>query len=236
MNVGLAFRQLSHHARQEGVLGIPRWLWRGVQWRVQEWRYGIRTEAVIETAELGIQNREAGEYQPTDYTDFPKIVAALGVEPKEHVFVDYGAGMGRAVILAAGYPFRRIVGIEYSEVLSKVALGNIENCRDKLECAAIEIITGDAADYALPEDASVLYFRNPFFGQSLERVLDNIRAHAVRTANPLLLACNLPATSPFEEQLRRHDWLEVKEYLPLNDFRHCLIFRTKVAVRAGLAA
>ena len=236
MNVVLVLRHLSDHARTEGTAGTLRWLAGRLQWRLQEWRYGIHTEAVIEMEELGIRNREAGEYHPTDYTDFPRIMDALAIEPKEHVFVDYGAGMGRVVILAAGYAFRRVIGIEHAGELAKIAEHNIDHCRDKLECAKVDIVVGDAAEYALPEDASVFYFNNPFFGQSLEKVLHSIRSLAHRAGKPLLLICNLPAHSRFEEQLRRHDWLELKEYLPLNDFRHCLIFRTRPVAGPNLAA
>jgi hypothetical protein len=229
MNVGLVFRHLGKHPRSEGATGTLRWLVRRAQWRWREWRSEIRTEAIIEMDELGIDNSEAGEYQPTDYTDFPKIMRALALEPSEHVFVDYGAGMGRVMILAAAFPFRRVIGIEHSDVLAKIARDNIQKCHDKLECRAIEIVNEDAASYALPEEASVFYFNNPFRGRSLEKVLVKIHSLGAGAMRPVFLVCNLPSRSQFEEQLRRHDWLELKEYLPLNDFRHCLIFRTRPA-------
>jgi len=37
----------------------------------------------------------------------------------------------------------------------------------------------DAAAYVLPQDASLLYFNNPFFGGLLDKVLDNIRVLAL---------------------------------------------------------
>ena len=77
MNVALVLRQISQRARNEGATGTLRRLIRRARWRWREWRFGIRTEAIIEMDKLGIDNSEACEYQPTDYTDFPKIMRAL---------------------------------------------------------------------------------------------------------------------------------------------------------------
>jgi hypothetical protein len=91
MNFDTILRHVSEHIRNEGVGGAARWMFRRAQWRLHERRYGISTEAVIPMAELGIDNNEAGEYQPTDYTDFAKIMRVLELKPQQHVFVDFGA-------------------------------------------------------------------------------------------------------------------------------------------------
>ena len=226
MNVTTVFRHIDEHIRAEGVGGTLRWMLKRAQWRLHEQRYGIRTEGVIPMSELGIDNDEAGEYQPTDYTDFAKIMRALALEPSEHVFIDYGAGMGRVMVLAAGQGFRRVLGIEHSTELVEIAKANIEHARPKLKCHDIALIAGDAATYRLPQDTSVLYFNNSFRGELLERVLSNIRAFSMTAPRPVLVVCNLPFRSPFEEQIRRHDWLELEQEIALNDRRRCLIFTT----------
>ncbi len=232
MNVSKVSRHIGEHLKNDGVTGTIRWLFKRAQWRWHEWRYGIRTEGVIPMSELGIDNEKAGEYQPTDYTDFAKIIRALAVKPDEHVFVDYGAGMGRVMILAATEPFKRVLGIEHSAELTGIARVNIENARPKFKCRDVEIVEGDAAVYQLPGDTSVIYFNNSFFGALLERVLENIRALGARVPRPLLLVCNLPASSPFETQIRRQDWLSLRCELLLNDRRKCLIFETRPTRRA----
>ena len=49
----------------------------------------------------------------------------LDVDHREFSFVDYGSGKGRVLMLAAAYPFRRILGVEFSESLDRVARDNI---------------------------------------------------------------------------------------------------------------
>ena len=97
---------------QAGDLGAAiRPLIRRGRLRWYEWYYGIHTDAVIELSELGIHNKEFRYYSATDYAEFGHIMHALAIDPREHVFLDYGAGMGRAMILAATYPFRRVLGV-----------------------------------------------------------------------------------------------------------------------------
>jgi hypothetical protein len=182
MNFDTILRHVSEHIRNEGVGGTARWMFRRAQWRLHERRYGINTESVIPMAELGIDNEVAGEYAPTDYTDFAKIMRALALTPQQHVFVDFGAGLGRVVVLAATQPFRRVIGIEHSAELVRSANANIKNARLKLKCAHVEVVHSDATVYRLPEDASVLYFNNSFFGAVLETVLGNIRGLGQRGA------------------------------------------------------
>src|SRR5215471_2060232 len=228
MNVSTVSRHIGEHLRNEGVAGTIRWLLKRAQWRWNGRRYGIRTEAIIPMSELGINDEESGEYHPTDYTDFAKMIRELALEPSDHVFVDYGAGMGRVMILAATQPFERVLGIEHSAELVSIAKRNIEKARPKLSCRDVEIIEGDAALYPLPPDASVIFFNNPFFGEVLEHVLANIRAVAEQVSRPLLLVCNLPSSSPFETQILRHGWLSLRRELALNDRRKCLIFETRL--------
>ena len=229
MNISTAVRHATDHVKTVGVAETARWMLRRIQWRVLERRYRIRTEVIIRMSELGIANPEALDYVATDYSDFNDIMRALDIRPADHVFVDFGAGLGRAVILAATYPFRRVSGVEHSPVLAGRARENIQRSRPRLACQDVEIVTCDAAAYRLPSDVSVFYFNNPFQGQVLDAVLANTRELARRAPRPLLLVCNLPAVCEFEDQIRRHPWLRLKRELPLAEHRHCLIFETRSA-------
>src|ERR1700719_3166712 len=42
-----------------------------------------------------------------------------------YTFVDIGAGKGRALLLAAELPFRKVIGVELSEELARIAQKNI---------------------------------------------------------------------------------------------------------------
>lgn len=233
MNIRTAVRHTQENLRTVGVVETARWMLRRLRVRLLEWKYGIRTDGVIRMRELGIESDEALEYWATSYSDFPKIMRALNLVPSQHVFVDFGVGLGRVVILAATYPFRRVSGVEHSPELAKQALANIAHSRPRLKCQEIEVVTCDASSYVLPRDASVLFFNNPFQGQVLESVLRNIRNFAAVAHRPLLIACNVPGPrapgSPFESQIREHEWLELKREFPLSGLRRCLIFQTRTA-------
>src|SRR3982074_1247810 len=43
----------------------------------------------------------------------------------EYTFIDIGSGLGRGLFVAAEYPFRRVVGVEFSTDLHHKALDNI---------------------------------------------------------------------------------------------------------------
>jgi hypothetical protein len=226
MNISTAVRHATEHVRTVGIAETARWMLRRIQWRVLERRYRIRTEGIIPMSALGLENGEALDYVATDYSDFSRMMRALQVDPAEHAFVDFGAGLGRVVILAATYPFRRVIGVEHSPALAGRARDNVEHSRPRLACQSVDIVVSDAAAFVLPSDASVFFFNNPFQGQVLEAVLANIRELARRAHRPLLLVCNLPAVCQFEAQIRRQAWLRLRRALPLAEERHCLIFET----------
>ena len=79
-------------------------------------------------------------------------MARLDVDHSEFTFVDYGLGKGRVLMLAAEYPFKRIVGVEFSESLDRTARQNLT----KLGADAARVTTHvmDAVDYDPPEDRS----------------------------------------------------------------------------------
>jgi hypothetical protein len=55
-------------------------------------------------------------YQPTDPELFREMLDTLrddaNINFNDYVFIDLGSGKGRTLLMAADYPFRRIVGVE----------------------------------------------------------------------------------------------------------------------------
>jgi hypothetical protein len=83
--------------------------------------------------------------------------------------------MGRAVFLASELPFKRIVGVEFSAELHRIAEQNRLNFRNKNQkCTNIEFVCGDAAEYSLPNENTVFYLFNPFKKPTVRRVVDNL--------------------------------------------------------------
>ena len=149
--------------------------------RYNDWRYGIYTDAEMWPSDLGSSDPERHMYTATNYKRFHELMGYITVKPGKDVFLDYGSGMGRAVVLAATYPFRKVIGIELSGELHDIAVKNVAKAKGKLACQDIELLKADALSYAVPADMSVAFFWSPFGSSILKPVLDNIwasvRAH-----------------------------------------------------------
>jgi hypothetical protein len=91
--------------------------------------------------------------------------------------VDYGAGKGKAMFVAADYPFKRIIGVEYAKHLHAIARANCESFRSpKQQCKALEAVHADVLDYRPPDGPIVCFMCNPFDQATLRRVFDGWRA------------------------------------------------------------
>jgi hypothetical protein len=128
-------------------------------------------ELIIESpsAEWGLP------YEPWPEELFEKAVQSLPVRLDDYSFIDFGAGKGLALLLAANYPFKSITGVEYSKTLADTAAANIQSFRERSGSKRpLNCIWGDAADFKLPIEPTILYLFNPFQGKVMDRVIANI--------------------------------------------------------------
>jgi tRNA1(Val) A37 N6-methylase TrmN6 len=104
------------------------------------------------------------------------MLEEVAIPYQEFTFIDFGSGKGRALLLAAEFPFQRIVGVEFSRELVQIAARNIRTYRSETQrCQQIELVCTDAAAYPIPDEPAVLYFYNPFEEQVMVPVIENIR-------------------------------------------------------------
>jgi hypothetical protein len=179
--------------RQAATLARDRRSMRILEKREREFdrRHNIDTAGIVRLQRLDIasDNRAFGNrYQGTTPDVLRAMIRGLDVELGEHIFVDYGSGKGRALFVASEFPFRRIIGIEFSPELDTVAKRNIQTFRsDRQLCHDIEAICIDAAAYDLPAEPAVLYFNNPFEEPVLRKVIARIRRSIDAQPRPVLL-------------------------------------------------
>src|SRR5688572_30662379 len=99
----------------------------------------------------------------------------------DDVFVDFGAGLGRAVFAASWLGARRAIGIEVVPHLCQEAAQIL--LRSRLADRDIEFVCMNAQDYR-NSDTSVLFMFHPFGETTLRHVLQNIEdmrmQHAAR--------------------------------------------------------
>lgn len=145
--------------------------------------FRVSTLAGEELGDSGLANlanRDYVDYAPVDYWSFWRAMRRVRVEPgRGEVFVDYGAGRGRVLIAACLWPFGEVIGIELVPELAAGARKNLNRAKPKLRGTPYRVLTGDALDFELPAEATVLHFYNPFRGEALlhvtRRVADSLR-------------------------------------------------------------
>ena len=99
--------------------------------------------------------------------------------------------MGRAVLIAAEFPFSKVVGVEFSAELHRIAGENLARRRDSLRAGAVELACQDAGEYVFPAGNAVVYMFNPFQDAVMTRVLNNmLRAFEDRPADLIIVYFN----------------------------------------------
>ncbi len=68
-------------------------------------------------------------YDSTPPRIFRRMLRGLNIDHSEYVFVDMGCGKGKVVLLAAELPFKRVVGVELSPKLARIAKNNLRTYR-----------------------------------------------------------------------------------------------------------
>ena len=117
----------------------------------------------------------AKRYQPTPPQLFKEMLAYLPTCVEDFVFVDFGSGKGRILLLAAELPFKKVIGIEFSEQLNQIARNNMRATKNKtVRCSQVTSICMDAVDYEIPIEPTVCFFFNPFEELVMKRVVEQI--------------------------------------------------------------
>jgi hypothetical protein len=121
-------------------------------------------------------------YNPTLAAPFGRLITATELPFHDYVFIDLGSGKGRALMLASDYPFRRIVGVELSPRLHRIAERNLAIYRSpRQRCKRFELRCMDAGDFEFPLEPTLLYLFQPFprdvFGRVLERLARSLMNH-----------------------------------------------------------
>lgn len=183
--------------------------------------YGVTTHAVLFLDDLdpdavGDAGAHATHYEAVPVDDFRDMLAAV---PREVIasstFVDIGAGMGRAVILAAEYPFKQIVGVELSPGLYEVARDNLAKAaKAKRKCNDIRVVRADARLFEFQPGNIVAFLFNPFDEEALEATLGALLARRNPGETWLLYH------TPIDNSLRNAGFLEVAQFAFGEIFKH----------------
>ena len=138
-------------------------------------------------------------YLPCPVDALVRAIDAAAIGPAD-VFVDVGAGVGRAAAVVNLLTGAEVVGVEVQPALVAAARA----LAARLRLARVSFIEGDAADLPPPARAgSVFFLYCPFSGERLTRLLGHLEALA-RTREVRVCCVDLPLPSrPWLEPLLR---------------------------------
>lgn len=144
--------------------------------------YGTETSRMIGTDDLGgigPHQKEASHYWPTRQREFDRMLETLGdINHTQYSFVDLGCGLGRIVLLAAGLPFKRVIGIDFSPAFITQAKQNVSRYSGPVQAGEIELHLMDAAEFAIPPENLLVYMFSPFGPPVITAVMHNLMSAA----------------------------------------------------------
>jgi SAM-dependent methyltransferase len=94
-------------------------------------------------------------------------------------FVDVGCGKGRALLLAAELPFRKVIGVELNADLAYIAQRNVARWRRVARSnARIRVVQRDAMNFEWLRTPLLVYLYNPFDCSLIARMAESLAAAA----------------------------------------------------------
>jgi SAM-dependent methyltransferase len=178
-------RKLIASLASEGLGGTISLVTKNAQFQYRLWldrqfdrRFGTETSGRVELDSLTVlgENRARGVYfESTPTALFRFFLSNITVDHAKFTFVDLGSGKGRTLLMASDYPFKRIVGVEFSRELHERALANIAVYRSASQsCIDIRSVNADATSFEFPATPLFVYAYNPFDEQVMTAVLRNL--------------------------------------------------------------
>jgi len=144
---------------------------------------GVRTSGLVAGRNLKsghLHDRHATAYYGVAPSVFRSLIQrwrrSRPAAPLEGTtFVDVGAGMGRAMLLAAEMPFGAVIGVELNPTLVRIARRNLALWRKAGRARApMRLVCGDAAEFGFADGPCVGFLFNPFGAAVMRRVLKSM--------------------------------------------------------------
>lgn len=207
-------RRLVNTIRRNGLQGLAQTALALTEDRLFDWRYGVATSGLIHLASLAIESPNVihgVDYQPMRARYFRLMLHEIEV-PKDSVLVDFGAGKGRILLLAARTGcFKKVVGVEFSPHLCHAAQENIGTfLRLQATDVEFEVVNADVADYHVCPDQNVFFMYNPFDQVVLQYVLQNIDQSLIERPRPIWLICHGVDENCLKMIAEREGYVEIR--------------------------
>ena len=129
-----------------------------------------------------------------------------GIAYEDRVFIDIGSGMGRNLLIASEYPFKKIIGIEISNYLHQIAEKNIVRYQtDTQKCKDFALYDIDALEFAFPQENLVFYFWEPFNETISNPFVEKLHKFSTETGKHItLIFCEEPFPAVKKSHIFKH--------------------------------
>lgn len=181
--------------------------------RAYDAKYNVDTAKEEPLADCGVPEQDVarcnGLYRVTWGSLIQKAIGKLRIDHTRYSFIDYGAGKGKAMLMASDYPFKRIIGLEYSERLHAIASANCHAYQSEAQkCRALEPILIDVLNYEPPTGPIVCFMCNPFDDVTMRRMFDRWRTrHEAGERDIRIMYLNMRTIREMSSVLQEQDWL-----------------------------
>ena len=195
------------------VLGPLLYLFEYVRAYIEEVKEGFDARFLTDTAApfFGSQLKPGAYfYVPTTASVIYEILRSIPLQANKFAFVDMGSGKGRALLVASEFPFAKIVGLELSPQLHKIAEENIKRYHPaSQQCTTFAPRCMDVVDYVFGPEPLVLFLFDPFGQETVRSVIANLAASLSATPREAFVVYVYPR---FEDVLQGAGFLrKVKE-------------------------
>jgi SAM-dependent methyltransferase len=185
--------------------------------RLAEHLRGVDVVRAMSNEELGIDPDRGQPYVSSGDGDLRELLDVLGIEATDGI-VDLGCGKGGTLLIMAGFPFARLVGVELSPVLVRTAARNLK--RKRVQNA--ELINLDAGAFDGYDGLTHAYLFNPFPAPVLAAAMSNLEASLDRQPRRFTIVYKNPVC---EEVVLRSGRFRLVEERPSPRSRYNLPFR-----------
>ena len=126
-----------------------------------DYQYGIKTCRKIPLHHLDIRSKNityAKPYQGTNFRLLNQIFRKLSIKHENYNFIDLGSGLGRTLFVAANYPFKQIIGVEFAQNLVESSYQNLKLAQRKLKKDLnIKLVNEDILNFTPPEGPNIYF-------------------------------------------------------------------------------
>lgn len=146
-------------------------------------QHGVETTKRVHLSDLEIESPNwiyADGYWPTPPHVFIDALSGLTTKFEDLVFIDFGSGKGRVLLMASEFPFRRIIGVEFADELHAIALENIQRYKTSTQkCHDLTSVCADFTQFPIPSEPLFVFLYNPSSLEITSALARNL-AHSLR--------------------------------------------------------